>query len=494
MSEQNNTGQDFNDLLASNPLAAHHIADMIEGASGETTTAEPRAWGFDVDAINEEYALVLWGAKAVVVKEQATGPFQDRLRVLSLDALNAWFANRHTEIVDRDGKIRAVTWAKAWATHRSRRQYSGIEFLPNPDGEKGTPDYLNLWRGFSVEPSTDGTYKTFRDHLLLNVCDGDAALFNYVFAWFAHMFQRPRERIGTAMVLRGRMGTGKSKVGEVFGRLIAAHYFQVDDPRYIVSNFNAHMASCLFLQAEEAVWAGDKHAEGRLKGLITSEYQMIEQKGIDPIRIRNFVRLLMTSNEDWVVPAGKDERRFCVLDVHPRCAQDHDYFREMEEELEDGGLARLLHDLLTFDLSATNLRQIPRTRALLEQKMRSLDSVESWWLQRLTEESPIRSLDTWPSEIAAASLYGDYVHASDIVGVGRKRDQATFGHKLAKLVPGIERTRPRAADGERRVYTYALPSLDRCRDAFEELLGQPVDWPASSASESEAEFSDVVPV
>ena len=27
----------------------------------------------------------------------------------------------------------------------------------------------------------------------------------------------------------------------------------------------------------------------------------------------NYVRLVMTSNEDWVVLAGKDERRFTVL-------------------------------------------------------------------------------------------------------------------------------------------------------------------------------------
>mgnify|MGYP000856866344 CR=1 FL=1 len=51
--------------------------------------------------------------------------------------------------------------------------------------------------------------------------------------------------------------------------------------RYLVGQFNAHLASCLFLQADEGFWAGDKQAEGRLKGLITSEYQMIELKGVD---------------------------------------------------------------------------------------------------------------------------------------------------------------------------------------------------------------------
>ena len=99
------------------------------------------------------------------------------------------------------------------------------------------------------------------------------------------MAQRPRERIGVARAAR-RDGSGKTVVGEHSGALIPHHYFLVDDPRHVTGQFNAHMASCLLLQADEAVWAGDKAAEGRLKGLITSPIQQIEAKGVDPIRLR----------------------------------------------------------------------------------------------------------------------------------------------------------------------------------------------------------------
>jgi hypothetical protein len=85
----------------------------------------------------------------------------------------------------------------------------------------------------------------------------------------------------------------------------------------------------------------------------------------------------MTSNEDWVVPAGMNERRFCVLDVDPRCEQNYEYFREIDEELAHGGLGYLLADLLAFDLDTVNLRPIPRTQALLKQKIRSLESVHA---------------------------------------------------------------------------------------------------------------------
>lgn len=501
--EPRSKGYDFNDMIMGNVPglspddAPTAIANAIKNADFEFSAksaaaassdesvierndTSPRAWGFDVAEINENYSLTLWGGKAVVVKEQPYGPISDRVRVMSFESMNSWFSNRYTEFVGSDGKIRSVTWAKAWHTHPQRRQHSGVEFFPNPDGKAATPGYLNFWRGFEVTPSPAGTCHVFRDHLLTNVCGGDQRLFDYVFGWMAHIVQRPRERIGTAIILRGTRGSGKSKVGEVLGSLFPAHYFQVDDARYITGQFNDHMAGCLLLQADEAVWAGDKAAEGRLKGLITSETQMIEAKNCSPIRLQNFIRLMMTSNEGWVVPAGMDERRFCVLDVGDGCAQNHGYFAEMDEELTAGGRERLLHDLLTFDLSSVDVRTIPKTKALLDQKVRSLDTIDNFWFERLQDGGD------WPSRIVASDLYGDYHKASTMIGVGRKRGPAEFGARIMKLAPGIRKTRP-AIETEpgvtKRAWCYELPSLNECREAFDELMGQPIDWPALSPGE-----------
>ena len=479
------------------------IAGLADGGAAPASSIETgsdansRTAGYDVRAINRDYVLVLWGGRAVVVKERADGPIEDRVRVLTIEAFCHWFSNRFTVAEGADGKVRRVPWGKAWLADPNRRQFSGIEFIPNPDGAPATPGYLNLWRGFSVAPSEQGSWSIFRDHLFVNVCQEDHRLFEWVLAWFAHMVQRPRERIGTALVLRGRMGTGKTKVGEVFGSLIAAHYFQVDDARYLLGQFNAHMAACLLIQAEEAMWAGDKAAEGRLKGLVTSDHQMIESKGVDPIRIQNFVRLMMTSNESWVVPAGMDERRFCVLDVAPHCAQDHGYFHAMQEQLNNGGRERLLYDLLQYDLSKVNLRKIPRTQALLEQKIRSLDPLDGWWLSRLMDGTTARGRDDWDLVTTADALYGDYIKTADEQGVGRKRDRSSWGFRLQQIIPGLEKTRPRIEGEARRIWSYRLPPLAECRAAFEAMLGQRIDWPPEpGAGETEPEgpaMDDIVP-
>ena len=313
------------------------------------------------------------------------------------------------------------------------------------------------------------------------------------------MVQRPRERLGVALVLRGLQGSGKTKVGEVIGSLFPRHWFLVDSPRYITGNFNAHMASCLLLQADEATWGGDKEALGRLKGLITAPKQFIEAKGVDPVELVNYVRLILTSNDDWVVPAGKDERRFFVLNVNPRCLQNSDYFRGMDEELDAGGREHLLADLLRFDLTKVDLRKIPRTDALLDQKIRSFDPIESWWFDRLKAGTPTRDADKWPNEIPAATLYGDYIAASEQIGVRRKQPESVFGRKLKDLVPSLTWSRPtmtieseRGVFKKKRVQCYVLPSLATARNDFVHIVGQHVAWPEDDKGSSDNSENDEV--
>ena len=462
----------------------------------------PRAFGYDVEALNKEYALVKVGSQAVIFQENPGARLvEHRLRMLGIEAFKTWYRNKFTEVRGRDGKLKRVTWANRWLDDPGRRQYQGIEFFPDPYNAAGCSEYLNLWSGFAVKPAEKPDwrkYKILRDHLLRNICNGDERLYRWLFGFFAHLVQRPRERLGIALVLRGKMGTGKTKVGEIIGALFPRHYFLVDDPRYITGKFNSHMAACLLLQADEAFWAGDKAAEGRLKGLITGLTQLIEAKGVDPIRLDNFVRVIMTSNEDWVVPAGKDERRFAVFDVNDRCAKNHDYFAAMDAEMAAGGLSHLLGDLLAFDLESVDLRNAPRTAALLEQKFRSLASVDAWWLERLMSGSTSHHDSTWDRIVPCSQLFDDYVATAEKVGIRRKREQIAFGLALRKLLPSLPRERRTASiDGDRgasvrRVWCYRLPPLAEARKAFERAIEQTVEWPSENDPDGGVQENDYV--
>src|SRR5262249_32683579 len=94
---------------------------------------------------------------------------------------------------------------------------------------------------------------------------------------------------------------------------------------------------------------------------------------------RNCVHLVMASNEDWVVPASLDERRFFCLDVPNTRQGDFAYFTAINEQLEAGGYEAMLYDLLHHDLSDFNVRPVPQTEGLNRQRVQSLDTHHAWW-------------------------------------------------------------------------------------------------------------------
>lgn len=456
-----------------------------------------------IEKMNLEWAYVLHGSRGLILREREDVEPEERVRFISVDAFRTYCANRpirwQYEAKDDDGKP-VQKWAsrdrgKYWLNHSLRRTYDGVCFFPNPDGARAPKRYLNLWRGYGLAPSTAAAgradrYAIFSDHLANNIAAGDAAHARWIWHWFAHTLQRPRERIGTAIVLRGKMGAGKTIAGEVIGRLIPSHYFLVDDSRYLTGQFNAHMASCLLLQVDEGFWAGDKSAEGRLKGLITARKQMIESKGVDPVRLDNYVRVMFSSNENWVVPAGLEERRFAVFDVADHAMQNDSYFGELFRQLEDGGYAALLADLLAVDLDAEdapNLRRIPKTGALLEQKIRSMDPVFQWFYERLEDGAPTRRASSWKDDVAIITLHNDYLKFCDRIGQRRRVSETEFGIAMRRLLPFVRKVRktfevpaPHGAPDDvhvRRVWGYELPDLQACRDHLEGLMGQPVAWP-----------------
>ena len=111
--------------------------ETIDGAR------QPSAGGYSVDRLNQEWALVLIGSKAVIVRQMPNAPPEDRIRILQLDAFKALMANRRTEILVGE-RIKVMTHATRWLADRDRRHFHGIEFMPNPDGASATDGYLNL--------------------------------------------------------------------------------------------------------------------------------------------------------------------------------------------------------------------------------------------------------------------------------------------------------------------------------------------------------------
>jgi hypothetical protein len=456
-----------------NPLyeISAHILDQPKPAeylARQIVKARKQSIDPDVAELNDSYALVIVGDKTAILKEEKDDKADEAFHLWTVTAFNQWHANK---FVTRGDKWHEL--AKYWLKHPQRRQYEGLEFAPNG----GRPGYYNLWKGFSVEPKR-GDCSKFLAHLRDNVCRGNERFFRWVVGWFAQIIQHPEQKLGTSLGLRGKQGVGKTKVGEVIGSLFKHHSVLVSDPRYVTGRFNSHLVSCLLLHADEAFWAGDKQAEGTLKNLVTGHIHFIELKGKDQYRVRNYIRLFVTGNKDWLVPAAFDERRFALLDVGEDHIQDHPYFEAIDREMDNGGREALLHYLLNFDLSQVDLRIIPKTKALLEQKIASLNAEQSWWLDTLMKgELPggCAEIGKCPTE----GLFESYLKHAERQGTRHRSIQVQIGTFLQKHVRYLKRVKGTYArwDGcDIRGPVYVFPPLQECRDEFSAEIGQTIKW------------------
>jgi hypothetical protein len=301
------------------------------------------------------------------------------------------------------------------------------------------------------------------------------------------MIQKPWEKPGTAVVLRGRKGTGKDTVAEYVGGLFPQHHTKIANAEHLYGKFNAHQEKTLLLHVEEGFWAGDKKAEGQLKYVITSEQVQIEPKGVNAFQVVSVLRVFISSNEDWVVPASFDERRFFVMNVGSK--RDPDYYTALRDEMKNGGRAALLHYLQNLDLKGYDVRNPPMTEGLRDQKVQSLKNVEKWWYELLTgaELPGVKEPEAYDNK-EGAPHWSEFTHA-DVAALrnnyrewmrdhrydGYVLGEADFGKRLRELVPSLKTVRPRVK-GEGRKRYYEIPPLEMAREMFEKVLGLSVDW------------------
>jgi Family of unknown function (DUF5906)/RepB DNA-primase from phage plasmid len=422
-----------------------------------------------ITRLNESHAVVRMGNKVVILDEHPDEP----ATFMPVEEFHKWFANQKVKV----GKGR-VSVSKTWFTNPRRRQYRKVVFDPRDENE----DHYNLWRGFAVAPDAEKSCEKFLAHVQDNICAGNVEHYRWVIGFLAHMVQRPGEKPGVALVMRGMEGAGKGFFAKVIGRLCPHHYVVVSQAAQLTGRFNSHHQQCLLMFVDEGFWAGDKQGEGTLKHLVTDEHTLIEPKGLDAFMARNVTRLIIASNEDWVVPAGAQARRWCVLDVGDAHACDREYFGAIARELDEGGLQALMHLLATFDLSTVDVYRAPKTAALLEQKEQSMAPHERWWFESLREgavrkrEDGCEEIgnDGWPGEIRKDELWDSYrAWAQEHNVRGRLWSRQQLHTWLRKLTPGIRETRLGGGDRKR---AFALPGLDACREAFARHLGQAVDW------------------
>ena len=460
--------QFWNKKYCDPPHGEAEVVRAIGDAYGKWSDGRDKNEADIIAELNQTFGIATMGSNAVVLDERDP----ENPNFLKVSAFREILANRfHTHAV-------RVTDAKGGTTERRvsegvsdlwlkspmRREYTRVVYKPG--GCKDT-DY-NLWKGFSGAKPAPGEWKNIEYHIHDIICNRDETVYRYVLMWLAHLVQKPGEKPGVALVMRGGKGIGKGIFADyiVRGLVGTRNYLSVSDPQHIIGRFNKHLAYALCVFCDEAFFAGDRSHKGKLDNFISEKTIPIEPKGIDVTSIDSYHRVIMATNNAWVVNSGEDERRYLLLDVSDaRKRQNQSYFAPLIKAIEVE-LPALMDHLLHVDISTFDRYYPPETAALQEQKVYSRTTVESF-IAQIAEDRQLEwlgetliDLDKGPLECETGKLYEAYKAFSDRMKDYHPLSPTAFGmilHRQQQLPFTVVKDRGKEKAGKRPpVYRFTV--------------------------------------
>jgi hypothetical protein len=438
----------------------------IPGASNAVTETRPEVRE-TLELFNERFYVVeSLGGKCRVCSEEPDANLSTSFKFAHQSFQD--FKNRFSHQRVKTGEGTFQGRGTVWLGHKDRRQYTQVVYAP----EVKLPDNIrNLWRGFAYEPKK-GDCSLYLAHLRDNICQGIQERYDWLIGWMAYSVRHPNEPGHTAPVFIGGQGIGKNSCAEHFGHLWGSHFMVVTQKSQFTGHFNAHLRAMSVLVVNEAFFAGDRSQAGPMKGLITDEFLSVEAKGVDIERARNLLHVIICSNEDWVVPADMDSRRFTVFRVGDAHKEDTGYFRKLHEQMANGGYSALLYHLRhEVDLTDFDPRKILLTEELNDQKAHSLYGVESVWYECLQRGCLPGKIEEDKTAILRASDLVDWAakkhrrgwdslkteYVGYLFGINPRGKNKGMGFEKSQLLDVFD---------EGRVRVWKIPTLAEARDAW----------------------------
>lgn len=413
----------------------------------------------------KSFAKVSKGGKAFIVKEYVDGDGARNFQFQSHRDFKDFHIADNFYIEDTQrGQTnhKRVFMAETWLMESElSKSFIDCVFEPNPDFSN--PDYYNYWRGY-IEP-IEGDVAPFLD-FINRLIDGSQSDKEYVIKLLAWVFQNPHISPEVMLLLKGLQGGGKTTLYEICKAMCPAHSYSTAKIKNILG-FNAHTHHSKIIGLEEAFSDGNRFIQNEFKHFITGKERDIEGKGLDQRSVKNIIFYIATSNEERPVSIESDDRRHAVFDC--LIAGDEDYFSKFYTWLhKEQGANHILQYLLSINLTGFNRKDIPVTRAKIEVKKHSGNSVEKFIMEFLSD-TYIDDLEVkWAddTQIVRSDLYTLYTDSH-----GGKLDRAAFSSNLNKIFKFEEGwlNNWKEGGGKRR-RIYKLGSQLECQKLFAQYM------------------------
>lgn len=439
--------------------------------------------------MNQKYCLIK-ANKTFVLEEFEDIDEEDKttkgIKYKDMKSMDVDFANKDLTTSLPDEELKAhkvgpntVNPFDVWLKHPNRREADKIIFDPLLYFKKDQRPYYNLFDGFAISREDVADCKVPNDfekhpffyHILHRWCKGDEKAYNIVLNVFAHILQKPWEKLNISIVLRSTERTGKGLPLQIFKEIIGGKYFfQPSHPKHILGDFNGQMRSALVCFLDEMVWGGDKEKAGTLKKLATEKVNYINEKFAPVVRVKNLANIIMASNEDWVVPAGATEQRWLVENVSDELAICGKQKKaKIIKEILSINIKELAKFFYERNLDGWSHRETINTQGLRDQKIQSLSVLRKWWLDCISEgflcETGIVDDDGFDQYHSKKAIYNMFAEKSN---AGKHMNNTRFWIDM-KHILGSAYKQKRTMVGGARSFRIYIPSVEDCKKRWCEL-------------------------
>jgi hypothetical protein len=173
--------------------------------------------------------------------------------------------------------------------------------------------YVNGWSD-DVDKGTPGDCSRWLEHFKIM---GWQEYQKHILQWMAYTLRHPETKINHALILAGRMGSGKDFIMQP---LVSAlkHNAKPMDANELLDNFNEYLLSTKFLFVGETNIGDHKDSKfiaNKIKSMCAAPPHVlrINIKGVRPVIVRNIVNVAMNSNYVLPVATTDDERRLYAI-------------------------------------------------------------------------------------------------------------------------------------------------------------------------------------
>lgn len=281
----------------------------------------------------------------------------------------------------------------------------------NDKGQK----VANVWSGWGIEPWPEHVaneeVEVVTSYLYEVLCREDPAQYEWLIAWLSDIFKNPGSKPGTALVIVGQEGAGKSVLPEVILRPIvgSAHFAKGSSIERLTSKFNSHMSGKLVIEGEEVLNTNRRADAEAMKDAVTSAIRTVEKKGIDSYEMEDYARYILISNHiDNAVAISTTDRRYTFLHASTKYAdksvlttkeQKREFFNRLfgwcQTEVEGGriepnreNLAKLHKWFLQQEFPRHIVRSAIDTEVKAATKANSSRGLDKWLLSMVECENP----------------------------------------------------------------------------------------------------------